>query len=79
MRNDLVGRPSKTRHVIPSKGGLPMYLVARGLYKFKHPKVFVPPCTKEDLEKLINIHRVFVQIELKLELVGYDIGPQGNI
>lgn len=55
-------------------GGLPMYLATRGLYNLKPPTVFVPPCIKEDVEKLIDIHRVLGQVELNVELVALDIG-----
>ncbi|XP_017249008.1 tRNase Z TRZ2, chloroplastic [Daucus carota subsp. sativus] len=55
-------------------GGLPMYLATRGLYNLKPPTVFVPPCIKDDVEKLIDIHRVLGQVELNLELVALDIG-----
>lgn len=51
-----------------------MYLATRGLYNLKPPTVFVPPCIKDDVEKLIDIHRVLGQVELNLELVALDIG-----
>ncbi|KAF7831694.1 tRNase Z TRZ2, chloroplastic [Senna tora] len=55
-------------------GGLPMYIASRGLYNLKPPTVFVPPCIKEDVEKLIDIHRTMGQVELNLELVSLDVG-----
>lgn len=55
-------------------GGLPMYLATRGLYNLKPPTVFVPPSIKEDVEKLIDIHRVMGNVELNLDLVALDIG-----
>ncbi|MBA0732350.1 hypothetical protein Gogos_016449 [Gossypium gossypioides] len=42
-------------------GGLPMYVASRGLYNLKPPTVFVPPCIKEDVEKLLDIHRTMGQ------------------
>lgn len=55
-------------------GGLPMYVASRGLYNLKPPTVFVPPCIKDDVEKLMDIHRTMGQVELNLELVALDIG-----
>ncbi|CAM8948619.1 hypothetical protein QQ045_017086 [Rhodiola kirilowii] len=55
-------------------GGLPMYVATRGLYNLKPPTIFVPPCIKEDVEKLFDIHRKMGQVELNLELVALDIG-----
>ncbi|XP_010270098.1 PREDICTED: ribonuclease Z, chloroplastic [Nelumbo nucifera] len=55
-------------------GGLPMYVATRGLYSLKPPTVFVPPCIKEDVEKLFDIHRAMSQVELKLDLVALDVG-----
>lgn len=51
-----------------------MYLATRGLYNLKPPTVFVPPCIKEDVEKLLQIHRTMSQVELKVELVALDVG-----
>lgn len=51
-----------------------MYIATRGLYNLKPPTVFVPPCIKEDVEKLIDIHRSMGQVELNFELVPLDIG-----
>ncbi|KAL3652836.1 mitochondrial 3'-tRNA processing endonuclease Trz2 [Castilleja foliolosa] len=56
------------------EGGLPMYIATRGLYGLKPPTVFVPPCIKEDVEKLIDIHRTLGQVELNVDLVPLDIG-----
>ncbi|KAL0326753.1 UNVERIFIED_CONTAM: tRNase Z TRZ2, chloroplastic [Sesamum angustifolium] len=55
-------------------GGLPMYIATRGLYSLKPPTVFVPPCIKEDVEKLIDIHRTMGQVELNFDLVALDVG-----
>ncbi|KAK9091966.1 hypothetical protein Syun_026877 [Stephania yunnanensis] len=55
-------------------GGLPMYVATRGLYSLKPPTIFVPPCIKEDVEKLFEVHRSMSQVELELELVALDIG-----
>ncbi|KAG2719425.1 hypothetical protein I3843_03G256900 [Carya illinoinensis] len=55
-------------------GGLPMYVASRGLYNLKPPTVFVPPCIKDDVEKLFEIHRSMGQVELNLDLVALDIG-----
>ncbi|XP_028054094.1 tRNase Z TRZ2, chloroplastic isoform X4 [Camellia sinensis] len=55
-------------------GGLPMYVATRGLYNLKPPTVFVPPCLKEDVEKLFDIHRTMSQVELNLDLVTLDVG-----
>ncbi|KAL6143971.1 PREDICTED: ribonuclease Z, chloroplastic [Fragaria vesca subsp. vesca] len=54
-------------------GGLPMYVASRGLYNLKPPTVFVPPCIKEDVEKLMDIHRSMGHVELDLELVALDV------
>ncbi|XP_077221342.1 metallo-hydrolase/oxidoreductase superfamily protein isoform X2 [Tasmannia lanceolata] len=55
-------------------GGLPMYVATRGLYSLKPPTVFVPPCIKEDVEKLFDIHRTMSQDKLELDLVALDVG-----
>ncbi|PIN15180.1 Ribonuclease Z [Handroanthus impetiginosus] len=55
-------------------GGLPMYIATRGLYSLKPPTVFVPPCIKEEVEQLINIHRAMGHVELNFELVALDVG-----
>ncbi|EOX93406.1 Metallo-beta-lactamase - like 1 [Theobroma cacao] len=55
-------------------GGLPIYVASRGLYNLKPPTVFVPPCIKEDVEKLLDIHRTMGQVELNLDLVALDVG-----
>nr|AFK35036.1 unknown [Lotus japonicus] len=54
-------------------GGLPMYIASRGLYNLKPATVFVPPCIKEDVEKLLDIHRTLGQVELNVELVALDV------
>lgn len=56
------------------QGGLPMYLATRGLYNLKPPTVFVPPCIKEDVVNLLEIHRRMSQVELKLDLVALGLG-----
>ncbi|KAJ6880451.1 tRNase Z TRZ2 [Populus alba x Populus x berolinensis] len=55
-------------------GGLPMYVASRGLYSLKPPTIFVPPCIKEDVEKLFDIHRAMGQVELNFDLVALDVG-----
>ncbi|KAK9924433.1 hypothetical protein M0R45_032800 [Rubus argutus] len=55
-------------------GGLPMYVASRGLYSLKPPTVFVPPCIKDDVEKLMDIHRTMGNVELDLDLVALDVG-----
>lgn len=61
-------------HYLLMQGGLPMYVATRGLYNLKPPTIFVPPCIKEDVEKLFDIHRALSQVELKLDLVALDVG-----
>ena len=61
---------------LPTQGGLPMYVASRGLYNLKPPTVFVPPCIKDDVEKLFEIHRSMGQVELNLDLVALDVGMQ---
>lgn len=51
-----------------------MYVATRGLYNLKPPTIFVPPCIKEDVEKLFDVHRSMSQDELNLDLVPLDIG-----
>ncbi|XP_057724950.1 tRNase Z TRZ2, chloroplastic [Arachis stenosperma] len=60
-------------------GGLPMYIASRGLYNLKPATVFVPPCIKEDVEKLLDIHRTLGQVELNVELVALDVGETFEI
>ncbi|KAJ4848466.1 mitochondrial 3'-tRNA processing endonuclease Trz2 [Turnera subulata] len=55
-------------------GGLPMYVASRGLYSLKPPTIFVPPCIKEDVEKLFDLHRSMGQVDLNLDLVALDVG-----
>ncbi|KAK3038927.1 hypothetical protein RJ639_027555 [Escallonia herrerae] len=55
-------------------GGLPMYVATRGLYNLRPPTVFVPPCIKEDVEKLLDVYRAMGQVELNLDLVALDVG-----
>ncbi|WCJ37432.1 tRNase Z TRZ2 chloroplastic [Euphorbia peplus] len=55
-------------------GGLPMYVASRGLYNLKPPTVFVPPCIKDDVEKLLDIHRTMGQVDLDIDLVALDVG-----
>lgn len=56
------------------QGGLPMYVASRGLYNLEPPKIFVPPSIKEDVEKLLEIHRTMGQVELNVELIPLDVG-----
>ena len=51
-----------------------MYVATRELYNLKPPTVFVPPCMKEDVEKLLDVHRAMSKDELKLNLVPLDVG-----
>uniref|UniRef100_A0A0D9XEY7 Lipid-binding serum glycoprotein C-terminal domain-containing protein n=1 Tax=Leersia perrieri TaxID=77586 RepID=A0A0D9XEY7_9ORYZ len=60
-------------------GGLPMYVATRGLYNLKPPIVFVPPCIKDDVEELLQIHRRMSQVDLKVELVALDLGETYEI
>ncbi|CAL5063780.1 unnamed protein product [Urochloa decumbens] len=60
-------------------GGLPMYIATRGLYNLKPPTVFVPPCIKDDVEELLQVHRRMSQIELDVELVALDLGETYEI
>ncbi|CAI9114710.1 OLC1v1015491C1 [Oldenlandia corymbosa var. corymbosa] len=55
-------------------GGLPMYVATRGLYNLKPPTIFVPPCIKDDVEKLFDIHRSMGDVELNFDLVALDVG-----
>ncbi|KAJ4982182.1 hypothetical protein NE237_033019 [Protea cynaroides] len=55
-------------------GGLPMYVATRELYHLCPPTIFVPPCIKEDVEKLFDIHRTMSQDELKFDLVALEVG-----
>ncbi|VVA98347.1 unnamed protein product [Arabis nemorensis] len=55
-------------------GGLPMYVASRGLYNLDPPKIFVPPSIKEDVEKLLDIHRSMGQVELNAQVIPLDVG-----
>lgn len=55
-------------------GGLPMYVATRGLYSLKPPTIFVPPCIKDDVEKLFELHRRMSQVDLEVDLVPLDVG-----
>ncbi|KAL2547780.1 Ribonuclease Z [Forsythia ovata] len=55
-------------------GGLPMYVATRGLYSLRPPTVVVPPCIKEDVERLFDIHRAMGQVELNFDLIALDVG-----
>ena len=56
------------------QGALPMYIATRGLYHLKPPTVFVPPCIRDDVEELLQVRRRMSQIELKVQLVAFDLG-----
>jgi ribonuclease Z len=58
------------------QGGLPMYIATRGLYNLKPPTVFVPPCIKDDVEEMLQIHRRMSRIDLEVELVALDLGME---
>ncbi|KAE8777352.1 ribonuclease Z, chloroplastic [Hordeum vulgare] len=60
-------------------GGLPMYIATRGLYNLKPPTVFVPPCIRDDVEEMLQIHRRMSRIELEVELVALDLGETYEI
>ncbi|OVA10067.1 hypothetical protein BVC80_1755g15 [Macleaya cordata] len=60
-------------------GGLPMYVATRGLYSLKPPTIFVPPCIKEDVEKLFDLYRSMGQVDLELDLVALDVGETYEI
>lgn len=60
-------------------GGLPMYIGSRGLYNLKPPTVFVPPCIKDDVEKLLDVHKTLGHVELNCELVALDVGETYEI
>ena len=51
-----------------------MYVASRGLYSLKPPTIFVPPCIKDDVEKLFDIHRTMGQVELNVDVVPLDVG-----
>lgn len=51
-----------------------MYIGSRGLYNLKPPTVFVPPCIKDDVQKLLDVHKTLGQVELNCELVALDVG-----
>jgi len=51
-----------------------MYVASRGLYNLEPPKIFVPPSIKEDVEKLLEIHRTMGQVELNVELIPLAVG-----
>lgn len=51
-----------------------MYVASRGLYNLEPPKIFVPPSIKDDVEKLLEIHRTMGQVELNVELIPLDVG-----
>jgi ribonuclease Z len=53
-----------------------MYIATRGLYNLKPPTVFVPPCIKDDVEEMLQIHRRMSRIELEVELVALDLGME---
>ncbi|XP_058745169.1 tRNase Z TRZ2, chloroplastic-like [Vicia villosa] len=60
-------------------GGLPMYIGSRALYNLKPPTVFVPPCIKDDVEKLLDVHESLGHVELNCELVALDVGETYEI
>ncbi|KAH8487092.1 hypothetical protein H0E87_025894 [Populus deltoides] len=58
------------------KGGLPMYVATRGLYRMKPPTVVVPTCIKETVEQLFEVHRRLDGSELKHHLIALDVGQE---
>ena len=67
---------NKSVKLVIVQGGLPMYIATRGLYNLKPPTVFVPPCIKDDVEEMLQIHRRMSRIELEVELVALDLGME---
>ncbi|KAL5722978.1 ribonuclease Z [Ranunculus cassubicifolius] len=57
-------------------GGLPMYVATRGLFSMKPPTIIVPTVIKENVEKLLQVHREMDQSELKCNLIGLNIGEE---
>lgn len=53
-----------------------MYIATRGLYNLKPPTVFVPPCIRDDVEEMLQIHRRMSRIDLEVELVALDLGME---
>lgn len=60
-------------------GGLPMYVATRGLYKLRPPTIIVPMDIKENVEKLLQVHRAMDQSELKNNLIGLRVGEEFQI
>jgi hypothetical protein len=67
---------NKSVKFVIDQGGLPMYIATRGLYNLKPPTVFVPPCIKDDVEEMLQIHRRMSRIDLEVELVALDLGME---
>lgn len=51
-----------------------MYVASRGLFSLKPPTVVVPSSVKEDVERLFEVHRKMDGSELKVNLIGMDVG-----
>ncbi|KAF7135053.1 hypothetical protein RHSIM_Rhsim08G0159100 [Rhododendron simsii] len=59
-----------------NKGGLPMYVATRGLYRMAPPTIIVPTVIKEYVEKLFEAHRAMDHSELKHNLIGLNVGEE---
>eukprot|EP00249_Psilotum_nudum_P017511 c26362_g1_i1 orf=100-1170(+) len=57
-------------------GGVAMYVATRGLYRMKPPKIIVPKCIKQKVEKLFDVYRELDGSELQHELIGLHIGEE---
>ncbi|XP_031407569.1 nuclear ribonuclease Z isoform X2 [Punica granatum] len=60
-------------------GGVAMYVASRGLFSLKPPTVIVPSSVKEDVESLFKVHRKMDGSELKVNLIGMDVGEEISI
>ncbi|KAK4766651.1 hypothetical protein SAY87_008293 [Trapa incisa] len=60
-------------------GGVAMYVASRGLFSLKPPTVVVPCSVKEDVERLFEVHRKMDGSELKVNLIGMDVGEEISI
>ncbi|KAK4749628.1 hypothetical protein SAY87_027077 [Trapa incisa] len=56
-----------------------MYVASRGMFSFKPPTVVVPCSVKEDVERLFQVNRKMDGLELKVNLIGMDVGEEISI
>ncbi|KAK4799671.1 hypothetical protein SAY86_025036 [Trapa natans] len=56
-----------------------MYVASRGMFSFKPPTVVVPCSVKEDVERLFQVNRKMDGFELKVNLIGMDVGEEISI